>query len=258
MLDKWIYVANRQLFFDINPYLNNLQVILRACHRYLKWVCLEKCAKPINGGPTLAGLMGGFAGDLQRLYPVQNAKMLPLKSVTSSQEYFVVRPLFAKERSQVNNFMQHMSNSVDHIVVSSASMTRTFATAIADQDDAKGYVIEEENGGVLAFIVATKQISQLLKGIKKTMDGDRVKQEKFETLNKNSMLAAFFCTRALFFSKALRSMFQAFFEAHVEDMHGFALIVDKYEDLVLSFLSDMNMRKTTEANSYVVIKKNTA
>ena len=62
MIDKWTYVANRELFFDINPYLNNLQVILRGCSRYLKWVSLEKCQKPINGGPTLAGLMGGFAG----------------------------------------------------------------------------------------------------------------------------------------------------------------------------------------------------
>ena len=55
MLDKFTYIRNRELFFDINPYLNNLQVILRACNRYLKWVSFEKCAKPINGGPTLAG-----------------------------------------------------------------------------------------------------------------------------------------------------------------------------------------------------------
>ena len=50
MLEKWTNVANRELFFDINPYLNNLQVILRGCSRYLKWVSLEKCAKPISGG----------------------------------------------------------------------------------------------------------------------------------------------------------------------------------------------------------------
>lgn len=67
MLDKWTYVPNRELFFDINPYLNNLQVILRACNRYLKWVCLEKCAKPINGGPTLAGLTGGFGNSKQKI-----------------------------------------------------------------------------------------------------------------------------------------------------------------------------------------------
>ena len=50
MLEKWTNVANRELFFDINPYLNNLQVILRGCSRYLKWVSLEKCVKPISGG----------------------------------------------------------------------------------------------------------------------------------------------------------------------------------------------------------------
>jgi hypothetical protein len=63
MLDKWTHVSNRELFFDINPYLNNLQVILRASNRFLKWVGLEKCAKPITGGPSLAGLLGGFAGN---------------------------------------------------------------------------------------------------------------------------------------------------------------------------------------------------
>merc|ERR1719219_1841561 len=108
----------------------------------------------------------------------------------------------------------------------------------------------------MAFIVATKQISALLKGIKKTLDSDRSKAEKFDLLSKNGMLAAFFCTRSLFYSKALRSMFEAFFEAHVDDPNGVALIVDKYEDLVLSFLADLNMRKTHEAKSYVVIKKN--
>ena len=76
-----------------------------------------------------------------------------------------------------------MSDSVDHmVVVSTNSMTRTFATCIADQSDSKGYVIEEEKRGVMAFIVATKQISALLKGIKKTLDSDRSKAEKFDLL----------------------------------------------------------------------------
>ena len=256
MLDKWTYVANRELFFDINPYLNNLQVILRASNRYLKWVSLEKCSKPINGGPTLAGLIGGFAGDLQRLYPIQNSKMIPMRTVTPSHNWLTVRPLFSREKNEIKGFLSHLSDSVDHMVVSSKSLTRMFATTIAEQDDSKGYVIEEETNGVMAFIVATKEVNALLKNIKKTLDNDRAKQEKLDSLSKNEMLAAFFCTRSLFYSKALRSMFKAFFEAHVEDTDGFALVVDKYEDLVLSVLADLNMRKTHEAQSYVVIKKN--
>ena len=90
------------------------------------------------------------------------------------------------------------------------------------------------------------------------MESDRVKQEKFDQLNKSEMLAAFFCTKDLFYSKALRSMFEAFFEAHVEENNqNFALIVDKYEDLVLSFLAELKMRKTHEAKSYFVVKRST-
>ena len=111
----------------------------------------------------------------------------------------------------------------------------------------------------MAFIVATRQVSSLLKTLKKSSEDSsaQVKQEKFDQLNKNEILAAFFCTRGLFYSKALRSMFEAFFAAHVEDANNFALVVDKYEDLVLSFLADLNMRKTHETKSYVVIKKST-
>lgn len=256
MLDKWTYVANRELFFDLNPYLNNLQVILRASIKYLKWVCHEKCSRPLNGGPTLAGLIGGFAGDMQRLYPIQSARMFPLHSATASHEYLIVRPLLSREKSQIPTFVRNMSDSVDHMVVSTKSMTRIFANCIADQSDAKGFVVEDMKKGVMAFIVVTKQVSSLLKAVKKHMTKEKVKEEKLDVLSKQGLLATFFSTRGLFYSKALRSMIEAFFEAYVDDNANFGLIVDKYEDLVLSFLSDMNMRKTHETNSFIVIKKN--
>ena len=166
MLDKWTYVNNRELFFDINPYLNNLQVILRACNRYLKWIGFEKCAKPINGGPTLSGLIGGFAGDLQRLYPVQSTTMFPLtKAITPYQGCLVVTPLLSKEKTSVKQFCQDLQK---YYPIQSTSMpnslTKIFATSIADQTDSTGFLIEDSDGeGVLAFLVATKSISSLLK-----------------------------------------------------------------------------------------------
>ena len=178
--------------------------------------------------------------------------------MSPGHEWLVVRPLLSKEKSSVKTILQQMQSDVDHMVVSSKSMTRTFAISISDQVDAKGYVIEDERKGVMAFIVATKQVSSLLKAVKKVLDNGKVKQKKFDVFSKNGMLAAFACTRNLFYSKALRRMFETFFDAHVEDPNNFALVVDKYEDLVLSFLSDLNMRKTYEANSFVVIKRNSA
>ena len=54
-------------------------MILSASNRFLKWVGLERCRKPIFGGPTLAGLPGGVAGDLHRLFPVKSNFEFPIR-----------------------------------------------------------------------------------------------------------------------------------------------------------------------------------
>jgi hypothetical protein len=74
--------------------------MLSACSRYLQWVGLREAGreKPVGAssdplgtaphrpahqvrcGPTLAGLPGGVAGDLMRLYPVQRLEQLPLEA----------------------------------------------------------------------------------------------------------------------------------------------------------------------------------
>ena len=260
MLDKWTFVKNRELFFEINPYLNNLQVIMRACNRYLKWIAFDKCAKPINGGPTLAGLMGGFAGDLSRLYPIQHSSMLPLRSVVSSMDCMLVRPLLKSEKSKLGHYLVHLSDSVDHLVVLDNSMTRIFATSIAEQDDTKGFLVEDGNGCVKAFIICSRQTSSLLKMVHQRLNSEGIKDEsKVDSLAKHEALAAFSCTRSLFFSKPLQRMFEIFFEGLQDDLKGeakdFALIADKHEDLVLSFLSGQNLHKTLDARSFVVMKR---
>ena len=258
MLDKWTFVKNRELFFDINPYLNNLQVIMRACNRYLKWIALDKCAKPINGGPTLAGLMGGFAGDLQRLYPIQHSSMLPLRSVVSTTDCMIVRPLLRGEKSKVGNYLVHISDSVDHLVVLDNSMTRIFATSIAEQKDTKGFLVEDGNGCVKAFIISSRQTNSLLKIVHQRLQNEGMKDEKMDYLAKHEALAAFSCTRSLFFSKPLQRMFEIFFEGLQDDLgddKDFALVADKHEDLVLSFLNGQDLHKTFDARSFVVMKK---
>ena len=48
-------IPNRELLYDLIPYLTNVRVILSACSRYLQWVGLRDCKKPLRCGPTLAG-----------------------------------------------------------------------------------------------------------------------------------------------------------------------------------------------------------
>eukprot|EP00094_Tigriopus_californicus_P009303 TCALIF_08969-PA protein Name:"Similar to SFXN2 Sideroflexin-2 (Homo sapiens)" AED:0.07 eAED:0.07 QI:8/0.66/0.57/1/0.83/0.71/7/214/1069 len=96
--DKFTYINNRELFFDINGYLNNMQVVLSACNRLLKWVGLDKCRRPIHGGPTLSGLPGGMAGDLQRLYPIRSNFEYPVRSLMPSAEKnaYAIQPIGSK------------------------------------------------------------------------------------------------------------------------------------------------------------------
>ena len=67
----------------------------------MKWVGVERCNKPISGGPTLAGLPGGVAGDLLRLYPVKSNDEYPLVGIRTpnlDDPVLVCRPLPKKVR----------------------------------------------------------------------------------------------------------------------------------------------------------------
>ena len=52
-----------------------------------QWIGIDDCRKPIKHGPTLAGLPGGLAGDLMRLYPVQSNEQYPVKVSVSTINY---------------------------------------------------------------------------------------------------------------------------------------------------------------------------
>ena len=50
---------------------------------YSQWIGIDDCKKPIKSGPTLAGLPGGLAGDLMRLYPLQSSEQYPLRDLVT-------------------------------------------------------------------------------------------------------------------------------------------------------------------------------
>ena len=133
---------------EISSYRRRSSV--RQCYRRnLKW------HHPLKDNINKFFIIFIILGDLQRLYPIQSLKNFPLRTVAASHDLLVVRPLLRKEKSQIQKFLVKMSDSVDQIS-NLKSMTRVFATSIADQSDCKGYVIEQEKDGVLAFIVATR------------------------------------------------------------------------------------------------------
>ena len=62
-------IPNRELLYDLIPYLTNVRVILSACSRYLQWVGLRDCRKPLRCGPTLAGLSLNVCHLQEKLFP---------------------------------------------------------------------------------------------------------------------------------------------------------------------------------------------
>merc|ERR1719333_982162 len=100
--DKLTSINNRDLLYDLNTYINNVRTILHACNNYLKWIGIDDCRKPIKNGPSLAGLPGGLAGDLMRLYPVQSNEQYPVKHMTtpSSNAVLIVPYKYSSKKLQ--------------------------------------------------------------------------------------------------------------------------------------------------------------
>jgi len=90
LCDKATHIANRDLLYDLSPYITNVNMMLHGWNNYLKWVSILKCKKPLQSGPTLCGLPGGLAGDLVRLYPVQEQEEYPLQAPVSSIKTLVL------------------------------------------------------------------------------------------------------------------------------------------------------------------------
>ena len=70
---------------------------------------VERCNKPISGGPTLAGLPGGVAGDLLRLYPVKSNDEYPMVGIRTphlDDPVLVCRPLPKKVRIYIRIILE--------------------------------------------------------------------------------------------------------------------------------------------------------
>lgn len=175
LIDKLTFIENREMFFDLNGYLSNVNVILQACNRFLKWVGIESCHKPISGGPTLAGLPGGVAGDLLRLYPVKSNSDYPLCSAEGKSAdglaTLVCRPLSrSKNWSSLGPaFFQLICEgqgvSEGDIPEDVAKVIQNFKVGVfLNEEDAKPLIIEECSGGgsdgrITACLVGSRSVS---------------------------------------------------------------------------------------------------
>ena len=175
MCDKFTFIENRELFFDINSYLNNLQVILSACNRFLKWVGLERCRKPIQGGPTLSGLPGGIAGDLHRLFVVKSNFEYPLRSLrpTAEKNAFQIQTYSRCDFADVkDNYFKLFCESVSVEMEDVPSQLRQFIVhskldVVLEEEDAKMLGIECDD--VMAgLLVATKSVKIICERLKQT------------------------------------------------------------------------------------------
>ena len=91
----------------------------------MKWVGVERCNKPISGGPTLAGLPGGVAGDLLRLYPVKSNDEYPMVGIRTpnlDDPVLVCRPLPKKVRIYIRTILEKKMSLLSFFIVKNIDM----------------------------------------------------------------------------------------------------------------------------------------
>jgi len=124
VMDKLTHITNREMLYDLSGYLNNTRAILSGCNSYLKWIGISECKKAFRGAPTLAGLPGGLAGELARLYPIQSEQNMPLNNiVTPLDQSLLILPVIRRSLQQLelikkafpeNKELEECTEAVNH------------------------------------------------------------------------------------------------------------------------------------------------
>jgi len=335
LFDKLTFMENRELFFDINGYMTNLNFTLQSCNRFLKWVGVERCTNPISGGPTLSGLPGGVAGDLMRLYPVRSNAQYPLMSLEPVQkqgEALVCRPVLKKQVGILGPAFSRLvceSHGVseaevpdDVIKVLQTQRVGAFLNtgsggegiggaggvggsgvsvhvhepvspvpscspdaAMAATSDFKAVVIEDSEDKVIAALVGSRNVGQVVKTLQqvfdtaKTLDSSHLPialpndELPWYSLSSYDCLMTFAATPRILFTKVLANALKMFFDLSIA-MNGnnpnnnppdsgggggpppickYGILMEKTSLISIEFLIEQGFRKVGNYSNFVVL-----
>ncbi len=203
LCDKFSLIANRQLFFDLNAYLSNVQVSLSAANRFLRWIGLERCRKPLAGGPTLAGLPGGFAGDLQRIFPVKSNYEYPIRMLTAPADKgthvlsFVERKDFHELKSRLIETFEEPHEKRFLQALKLGVFTEKSSVEVLRLD------CDGQLKGVLAGSAQVDQISESLQALTEEEDEEQQQRQQFpwSLLEKNDSVISVSLSSDLLFTR---------------------------------------------------------
>eukprot|EP00096_Caligus_rogercresseyi_P012492 TRINITY_DN5243_c0_g1_i1.p1 TRINITY_DN5243_c0_g1~~TRINITY_DN5243_c0_g1_i1.p1 ORF type:complete len:654 (-),score=214.63 TRINITY_DN5243_c0_g1_i1:148-2070(-) len=240
LFEKLPFIPNRDFFFDINPYLNSVQVALLACNRYLKWVGLDQCANPLLKGPTLAGLPGGLAGELMRLYPVQSQCEFPLLYAPAylEKKTLVLRPII---QSNLQKFTQSLNflSTLDYVLVDALLYSKDSVFTYGALLDSKP----------LGLIFASNRINAFKEGLKC--------DNAYSDFPNNGSILGFVVENQLLFTKSMDLMLEVVSE-WMESSSQFS-IIPRYSVLTKTYLQEKDFRPLDDddkSNSkYIILKK---
>ena len=291
LFDKLTFMENRELFFDINGYMTNLNFTLQSCNRFLKWVGVERCTNPISGGPTLAGLPGGVAGEFMRLYPVKANSQYPLLNIDSvrPEVNLILRPVLKKQMGMLCPAFSRLvceSRGVnegdvpeDVIRVLQNQRVGAFLNHEASTDgnaengDSTAVVIEGQDK-VLAAIVGSKNVGNVVKTLQqvfdtaKTLDSSHLPislpndELPWYSLSSYDCLITFVATPKLLFTKLLSDALKMFFELNQASLSSgdgpqslckYGILMEKTSMISIEFLLEQGFRKVGNYSNFVVL-----
>ena len=277
LCDKFTFIDNRQLFFDANAYLSNLQVILSGCNRFLKWVGLERCRKPINGGPTLAGLPGGVAGELQRLFPVKCNFEYPIRVLRPScdKNCYQIRPMAKEDFEDVADAFPKLLGDALGVDASELGLSaRRFATktkcrVFLDQVGVSRCLVVERDDVLEACLVGARNVKQVVEDLEEAFqsakeDNDDIGESPvtmpkggksdipWTALLKYEAVIAITSSQELLFSNTLKNAIKLLLML-LNDCKSACIVVERPNCITRSFLKTLKFKEIHRGEKFGVM-----
>ena len=276
LCDKITFIENRELFFDINSYLFNLNNVLSGCNRYLKWVGLDHCKKPILGGPTLAGLPGGLAGDLHRLFPTKSNFEFPInlfRPVVEKNSYHIQtfnqpEDLEGLKENYFKLFCETLNLEEDDIPRPISEYAESIKLkSFTSQKDVKILGVECDDV-IMGVLFATKSVRSYCSSVQAAFDQVKNVTLKYlpialpppnssvpwSSFEKYNAVLSLTCVPELLFTKTLRSLFELMFMILGEDKQpNVAIFVDKNMPITKKFLNSIDFQDVYKCEMFEVL-----
>ncbi|KAK6633028.1 hypothetical protein RUM43_012771 [Polyplax serrata] len=156
LFQRLTFSANRELLYDLYPYIWDMRGVVSLLNSYVKWLGFSKGWKEafMSGEQEPWVFRGGLTADLQRLLPVDSGTDLFLYKAPEvpSSKIYTVRPYLPSDRDQIYNVCNKVSCLVeipeelkalpgDRLVGGYLELSSGFCLVVEDETEIVGFAI---------------------------------------------------------------------------------------------------------------------